>query len=312
MKRPIQYDYIEPLAFGGTLPAPAAFENARVVILPIPLESTTSYVSGTRNGPREILVASSHMELWDEEMNVDVHPIGIHTLPEMELPFDDMADIMIEIRRVATAILEHDKFPVVLGGEHSITSPVVAAMADRYSGVSVLQIDAHADLRDTYMGTRYNHACAMRRALEYARCTQVGIRSMSTEEARIAPTLATRIFYDVNMRQDRNWIERVVDSLSETVYITIDCDGMDPAIMPATGTPEPGGLSWYEMLSLLRAVIAARNVVGVDLVELSPLPAVVAPNFLCAKLIYKILTYRFAKEVAEKAGASLHSAAELT
>lgn len=295
MKPPIEYDHIQPLAFGGTLPHAATFESAKVIILPIPLESTTSYVSGTRNGPREILVASSHMELWDDEMNTDIHPIGIHTLPEMELPFDDMGDIMAEIRRVVAAVLDHDKFPVVLGGEHSLTAPVVAAVATKHSGLSVLQIDAHADLRDTYMGTRFNHACAMRRVLEYARCTQVGIRSMSTDEAKVAPTLPTEIFYDVNMRHDKNWIDQVVESLGETVYITIDCDGMDPAIMPATGTPEPGGLSWYEMLSLLRAVISARNVVGCDLVELSPLPGIVAPNFLCAKLIYKILTYQFTK-----------------
>ena len=294
-KSPVQYDHIEPLAFGGTLPHAATFEDAKAVILPVPLESTTSYVPGTRNGPREILVASSHLELWDEEANADVHPIGIYTLPEMELPFDDMKDIMAEIGRVMAAILEHDKFPIVLGGEHSITSPVVGAIAAKYPGVSVLQIDAHADLRDTYMGTRFNHACAMRRVLDHARCTQVGIRSLSTEEATAAPSLATTIFYDVNMRRDPNWIGKVVESLGDTVYITIDVDGMDPAIMPATGTPEPGGLSWPEMLSLLRAVITARNVVGCDLVELSPLPGVAAPNFLCAKLIYKILTYQFTK-----------------
>ena len=168
-------------------------------------------------------------------------------------------------------------------------------MATKYPGLSVLQIDAHADLRDTYMGTRFNHACAMRRVLEYARCSQVGIRSMLSEEASIAPTLPTEIFYDVHMRRDANWIDQVVESLGEAVYVTIDCDGMDPAIMPATGTPEPGGLSWFEMLSLLRAVISGRNVVGCDLVELSPLPGIVAPNFLCAKLIYKILTYQFSK-----------------
>jgi len=292
---PVRYDHVEPLAFGGTLPEAATFERAKAVILPIPLESTTSYVPGTRNGPREILVASTHLELWDEETATDVHPIGIYTLPEMELPFDDMADIMAEIRRVVAAILEHDKFPIVLGGEHSITSPVVAAMAAKHPGLCVLQIDAHADLRDTYMGTRFNHACAMRRVLEHARCTQVGIRSLSTEEAKAAPALPTRIFYDVNMRRDRDWIEQAVASLGETVYITIDVDGMDPAIMPATGTPEPGGLSWYEILALLRAVISARNVVGCDVVELSPLPGVAAPNFLCAKLVYKILTYQFSK-----------------
>jgi agmatinase len=295
-KPPVQYDYIAPLAFGGTPPAPVTFDTARAVILPVPLESTTSYVPGTRNGPREILVASSHLELWDEELGADIHPAGIFTMPEMELPFADLADIMIEIRRVTSAILEHGKFPIVLGGEHSITGAVVAAMADHHPGVSVLQIDAHADLRDEYMGTRFNHACAMRRSLEYAPLTQVGIRSMSTEEAKAVSRLQTRIFYDVNMRADRNWIQQVVESLGDPVYITIDVDGMDPAIMPATGTPEPGGLSWYEMLSLLRAVISARTVVGCDLVELSPLPGIVAPNFLCAKLVYKILTYQFTKE----------------
>jgi agmatinase len=170
-------------------------------------------------------------------------------------------------------------------------------MASRYPGLSVLQLDAHADLRDSFMGTPHNHACAMRRVLEYARCTQVGIRSLSPEEAEIASSLPTEIFYDYNMRESPDWIERVVDSLSETVYITIDVDGFDPAIMPATGTPEPGGLSWYEALALLRRVIERRTVVGCDIVELSPMPGNIAPNFMCAKLVYKILSYRFAGEV---------------
>ena len=137
----------------------------------------------------------------------------------------------------------------------------------------------------------------MRRVLEHARATQVGIRSLSPEEAEAVPGLPTTIFYDFNMRRDAQWIERVVDSLGETVYITIDCDGLDPAIMPAVGTPEPGGLSWYETLALIRRVIESRRVVGCDIVELCPLPGIVAPNFLCAKLIYKILTYRFGREV---------------
>jgi agmatinase len=295
MALPVKYDHLTPLAFGGTLPEAASYEDAQAVVLPIPLESTTTYIGGTKHGPREILIASSHMELWDEEMNADIHGVGIYTLPEMELPFDDMSDMMREIRRVVAEIVDLGKFPVVLGGEHSITSPVVGALAARHPGLSVLQIDAHADLRDTYMGTRFNHACAMRRVLEHARCTQVGIRSLSSEEAKAAPTLATDIFFDVNMRNDKNWIEQVVGSLGETVYITIDCDGMDPAIMPAVGTPEPGGLSWYEILALLRNVISNRHVVGCDLVELCPIPGIVAPNFLCAKLIYKILTYQFTK-----------------
>jgi agmatinase len=237
------------------------------------------------------------MELWDDEMQVDVHEAGIFTLPEMELPFGELSPLMDEIQRVAGEILNRDKFLVTLGGEHSITPPLVAAAAARYPGLGVLQIDAHADLRDCYMGTRHNHACAMRRALEFAPVTQVGIRSMSTEEAQAAPGLRTKIFYDHSMRRDPAWIARVVDSLPETVYLSIDVDGLDPAIMPATGTPEPGGLSWYEALALLRATIERRRVVACDVVELSPLPGVMAPNFLCAKLVYKILTYRFAEVV---------------
>jgi agmatinase len=240
------------------------------------------------------------MELWDEETQTDVHSIGIFTLPEMEFPFASMDEIVKEIRRVTAEIVNRDKFVFILGGEHSITPAAVGAVAAKFPGLSVLQIDAHADLRESFMGTPHNHACAMRRTLEFARTTQVGIRSLSPEEAAAAPTLATRIFYDFNMREDADWVERVVDSLSEHVYITIDVDGLDPAIMPATGTPEPGGLSWYETLTLLRRVIERRSVVGCDVVELSPMPGHVAPNFLCAKLVYKILSYRFGQEVGAR------------
>jgi N1-aminopropylagmatine ureohydrolase len=297
MSLPFEYDRLAIGEFGGTA-STTDFEHARVAILPIPLDRTTSYVAGTRNGPHEILVASSHMEHWDEEMEADIHSVGLFTLPEMEFPFATMDEVIEEIRRVATELVSRQKFPVILGGEHSITAPVVAAVAARYPGVSVLQIDAHADLRETFMGSPHNHACAMRRVLEYARATQVGIRSLSTEEAAAVPSLPTTIFYDFDMRRHDDWIDRVVASLSETVYITIDCDGFDPAIMPAVGTPEPGGLSWYETLTLLRRVIESRQVVGCDIVELCPLPGNVAPNFLCAKLIYKILSYRFGREIA--------------
>ena len=294
MSFPFSYDHGVPLAFGGTVPHPCSFAEARVVILPVPVDRTTSYVPGTRNGPREILQASSHMELWDEETGTDVHPVGIFTLPEMELPFGELEPLMNEIQRVASEVFSRDKFLVTLGGEHSITPPLVAAAAEKHRGVHVLQIDAHADLRDSYMGTRHNHACAMRRSLEHASITQVGIRSMSTEEAEVIPRLRTSIFYDSSMRRDPAWVDRVVESLGDPVYITIDVDGLDPAIMPATGTPEPGGLSWYEVLAVLRATAEHRDIVGCDIVELSPLPGLMAPNFLCAKLIYKILTYRFA------------------
>jgi agmatinase len=307
MNLPFDYDRVAVGEYGGTTPTTTDFDHARVVVLPVPLDRTTSYVPGTRNGPHEILVASSHMELWDEETGTDVHSIGIFTLPEMEFPFAAMDDVVGEIRRVASEIVGRGKFPVVLGGEHSITPPVVAAVAERHPGLSVLQIDAHADLRESFMGTPHNHACAMRRVLEYARTTQVGIRSLSPEESAAIPGLATTVFYDFNMRRDPDWIDRIVDSLGETVYITIDCDGFDPSIMPATGTPEPGGLGWYEALTLLRRVIEKRTVVGCDLVELSPMPGNVAPNFLCAKLVYKILSYRFGGELKSSSTARAHA-----
>jgi agmatinase len=300
MSLPFDYDHVAVGEFGGTMPTPSDFDRARVVVVPIPLDRTTSYVAGTRNGPHEILVASAHMELWDEETGRDVHSIGIFTLPEMEFPFGTLEGVMKEIQRVAAELLGRGKFPFVIGGEHSVTPPIVAAMAATYPGLSVLQIDAHADLRESFMGTPHNHACAMRRVLEHAPATQVGIRSLSHEEAAAAPHLPTTIFYDFDMRRQPDWIERVVASLGNPVYITIDCDGLDPAIMPAVGTPEPGGLSWYEALALLKRVIEARQVVGCDLVELAPIPGMVAPNFLCAKLVYKILSYRFGPEVAAR------------
>ena len=296
MDFPFQYDHAAPLVFGGALPVRSSFDNASVVILPVPVDRTTSYVGGTRNGPHEILQASSHMELWDDEMRADVHGVGIFTLPEMELPFGEMEAVIDEIERVAYEVIGRDKFLVTLGGEHSITPPLVSAAARKYSGMSLLQIDAHADMRDSYMGTVHNHACAMRRSLHYARLTQVGIRSLSTEEAEVLPSLNTTVFFDVSMRKDPDWIAAIVETLADDVYVSIDVDGLDPAIMPATGTPEPGGLSWTEITALLRAVAERRRIVAADVVELSPIPGMVAPSFLCAKLIYKLLTYRFASD----------------
>lgn len=300
MEFPFQYDHGAPLVFGGTLPHRRSFHESKAVVLPVPVDRTTSYVGGTRNGPHEILQASSHMELWDEEMQADVHGIGIFTLPEMELPFGEMQPLVDEIERVAYEVIGRDKFLVALGGEHSITPPLVSATARRYPKLSVLQIDAHADMRDAYMGTIHNHACAMRRCLEFASITQVGIRSLSTEEAEALPRLGSTVFYDYSMRRDPKWMERVVESLGDTVYVTIDVDGMDPAIMPATGTPEPGGLSWPEITALLRVTAERRRIVGADVVELSPIAGMVAPSFLCAKLVYKLLTYCFASDPAAR------------
>jgi agmatinase len=294
MDVPVSYAHLQPLAFGGLQPASRSFAEATTIVLPVPFERTTSYVTGTRNAPREILLASNQVELWDEEIAGDEHMGTIFTLPEMEIASGDIESALGEIRRVARALISQNKFLVVLGGEHSVTVPVVEAFAEHQAGLSVLQIDAHADLRDSYQGSRYSHACAMRRLVDRVPCVQVGIRSLSRGEAEALPTLNTRVFYDRTMRRDVDWIDRVVEALSPRVYVTIDCDGLDPAVMPAVGTPEPGGLSWAELLGLLRAVFSRRQVVGCDLVELCPIPGLVAPTFLCAKLIAKILAYRLA------------------
>ncbi|MBE3099504.1 MAG: agmatinase [Planctomycetes bacterium] len=295
MTIPVQYNHFQPLCFSGWQPESRTFAGSAAVVLPVPFERTTSYVAGTRNAPREILLASGQVELYDEEMATDAHMDRVFTLPELELPSADIDMAIGEIRRVVRGLVPHGKFVIVLGGEHSVTVPVVEAFAERTPDLCVLQIDAHADLRDSYQGSRYSHACAMRRVVERVPCTQVAIRSLSREEAEALPALPTRVFFDRTMRQDPDWMARVVDSLAPRVYLTIDCDGIDPAIMPAVGTPEPGGLSWTELLTLVRRVIAEREVVGCDLVELCPLPGLIAPTFLCAKLISKILAYRLAR-----------------
>ena len=181
------YDHAPPLWFGGALPTVTSFDDSAAVILPVPLDRTTSYVPGTRNGPRELILASAQVELWDEELGVDVHPQGIHTLPEMDVSHGSMEAAMAHIHQTASAIMDQGKFLVTLGGEHSITSPLVAAAATRHPGLTVLQIDAHADLRDGYQGEHHSHASAMRRSLESAPVVQVGIRNISEEEARALP-----------------------------------------------------------------------------------------------------------------------------
>jgi len=291
MPEPV-YGRLQPTQFGGALPEESNYQTARAVILPAPLDRTTSYVPGTRNGPRELLIASAQVELWDEEIGVDVHGRGVATPPEMDLTSGSMESALAELGRVAGAILGDGKFLIALGGEHSITSPLVAEAAARHRGLSVLQVDAHADLRAGYQGQRHSHAAAMRRTAEFAPLVQVGIRNISEEEVEALPSIGTTIFYDWNMRDDPHWIARAVDALSDTVYITIDLDGLDPATMPAVGTPEPGGLSWRELTTLLRRTFEKKQVVACDVVELCPVPGLVAPNFLAARLVYKLLTYK--------------------
>lgn len=293
MEGPVDYDASRPHQFGGVLPHPREFADSAAVILPIPLDRTTSYVSGTRHGPRELLLASAQVELWDEELSVDVHPHGMVTLPELDLSSLPLESAIAEIGRVATALFDTGKFLVTLGGEHSITSALVRAASARHRGLTVLQIDAHADLRDVYQEQRHSHACAMRRTIEYAPLVQVGIRNISEDEVHALPGLPTTMFYDWNMREDPAWIDRAVAALGDEVYITIDLDGLDPATMPAVGTPEPGGLSWRELTSLLRRTFERKTVVACDVVELCPVPGLAAPNFIAARLVYKLLTYRF-------------------
>ncbi len=282
-----------PFTFGALEQDDESFDRAKAVVLPVPFERTTSYVPGTKNGPREILSASSQVELYDEELGCEVSDIGIHTLPGMESPFASTADAFAEMRRVSAWLAGAGKYVVALGGEHALTAPLVAGVADVHPGVTVLQIDAHADLRESYLGDRNSHASAMRRVLEHAPTVQVAIRNLSAPEAAAVPGLRTSVFYDWNMREDPRWMDRVVDALGEKVYITIDCDGIDPAVMPAVGTPEPGGLSWRELLSLLKLTMSRRTVVAADVVELCPIPGFVAPNFLAARLVYKLIGYRF-------------------
>ena len=282
-----------PFTFGALEQDAGSFDRAGAVVLPVPFERTTSYVPGTKNGPREIIAASGQVELYDEELGREICDVGIHTLPAMESPFASTDDAFAEMRRVAEWLAGAGKFFVALGGEHALTAPLVAGVAAVHPGVTVLQIDAHADLRESYMGDRHSHASAMRRVLEYAPAVQVGIRNLSAPEEEAIPGLETTVFYDWNMRNDPEWITRVVEALGEKVYITIDCDGLDPAIMPAVGTPEPGGLTWRETLTLLRRVMEAKTVVAADVVELCPIPGFVAPNFLAARLVYKLIGYRF-------------------
>ncbi|MBI4467031.1 MAG: agmatinase [Acidobacteria bacterium] len=291
-----RYPAALPFRFGGLEDEQARYETARAVVVPVPLERTTTYARGTRRGPAAILEASRNMELFDEELQVETGAtVGIATLEEMDTETGGLENILAHIHTTVLALLEEGKFPVLLGGEHSLTPPAVSAAARKFSDLSVLQIDAHADLRESYQGNPNSHACAMRRVLEVCPAVQVGIRSLSKEEATDIPRLKTRIFWakDLVGRPAAEWAPEVVAALSPHVYLTIDLDAFDPALMPATGTPEPGGLSWEQVTGLLRLVGRQRKLVALDVVELLPTPGLHAADFLAAKLIYRSLGYVF-------------------
>ena len=285
-----------PVNFGGLSESLSDYENARVLVWPVPFEGTVSYGAGTRYGPEAIIDASRHMELFDEEINGETAQIGIHTLEAIDA--NRSPDLMMgALYEEARRLLNTGKFICMLGGEHSISGPVIRAHKERFPKLSVLQIDAHADLRDTYDGTPHSHASVMRRVVEMCSVVQVGIRSLSSEEASVIPLLPTRIFFAKDIVGRTEWIEEVPDSLSEEVYLTIDVDGLDPSLIPTTGTPEPGGLMWYDVINLIRFVAEKRRIVGMDVTELSTLPGNNSPSFLTAKLIYKTLGYIFRDQV---------------
>ena len=287
-----------PMNFGGIAEAEfSSFENARILVWPISYEGTVSYGGGTGRGAAAIIDASRNMELYDEETDAEVYKLGIHTLDESP-PLDPPERMMAALYDLSKERVKTGKFICMIGGEHSVSAPVIRAHAEKFPNLSVLQIDAHADLRDTYDGTPHSHASIMARVVKDMRipAVQVGIRSISAEEARALDKLPTRIFWAKDIVGRSDWWDEAVDGLTENVYLTIDIDGLDPSLVWATGTPEPGGLGWYETIGLIRTLTKKRRVVGMDLTEYSYVEGQNASAFLCAKLIYKTLAFVFEKE----------------
>ncbi len=284
-----------PSTFLGLDEDASKLSSAGAVILPVPYESTTSYGGGAQAGPGAIIDASKYIELYDQELDCEPSDLGIHTLPPLELTRAGAESAMAELGSAYGTVLDSiaGRFPIMLGGEHSVSSPPIRCHADRIPGrLSVLQFDAHADLRASFDGTEYSHACAMARILDCADVVGVGIRGISREEVEVARAASSvdLIFAD-EMWENDQWIDRALEALGEDVYITFDVDYLDPSLMPSTGTPEPGGGDWYRTLRLLRRVFQERNVVGCDVVELAPIPGFHAPDFLVAKLVYKLIGY---------------------
>ncbi|MFH2028553.1 MAG: agmatinase [Nanoarchaeota archaeon] len=272
---------------------PAEFCNiktSKIVVLPVPYDATSTWIKGADKGPKAIIDASANMELFDIETNSEVYKKGIFTdSPIAEDVIPEKLSDMVE--KKVSEFIGQDKFTVVIGGEHSVSIGAIKAHCHKYDNISVLQLDAHSDLRENYHGSKYNHACVMARAKELCPIVQVGIRSMDISEFKNIDK--GRIFFAEDIQRNKDWIKEVVGLLSDNVYVTIDLDVFDPSIMPSTGTPEPGGLLWYEVIDLLKEVIRKKELVGMDVVELCPNKNNKSPDFLAAKLIYKILSYKF-------------------
>ncbi|MCX6272930.1 MAG: agmatinase [Bacteroidetes bacterium] len=274
----------------GDIPLEYARETARVVILPIPYDGTSTWIKGADKGPEALLEASANMELYDIETDTEVYLKGIYTAPPV-LEKSSPEKMVEAVYRAAGRYVAEGKFVVGLGGEHSVTYGQVKAYFDNFPAMSVLQLDAHTDLRGVYEGSPYNHACVMARVQELCPIVQVGIRSMDVgEKKRLNPE---RVFWAHRVHGSQEWWDKAVGLLSDDVFITIDLDVFDPAILPSTGTPEPGGLLWYETLAFLKYVISKKNVIGFDIVELCPSAQSPSSDFLAAKLVYKLLSYKF-------------------
>lgn len=278
------YSKLEPFNFGGL--AEQNYAKAKVVVFPVPYDSTTYYKPGAKEGPRAIIDASRHMEIYDIKSGKSLKDTDVFTLEELEPSKNSPKETLSRVEKVIAQILADKKIPFMLGGEHSITAGAVWAFAKAQKDFSVLQIDAHSDLRDVFEGTKFHHASVMRRVREKVpSVVQIGIRSMCSEEAEyIEKKKIKNIFFAPNLP-----MEKILSSLKKNVYLTFDIDALDPSIMPATGTPEPGGLGWYETLEFLEAVAKTKNIIGADLVELAPIPGLIFPDFLAAKLACKII-----------------------
>ena len=263
------------------------YQESEIVIVPVPYDETSTWMKGADKGPDAILNASVNLEFYDIETASEAHLKGIYTVPpilQKESPESLTEDVYYRI----LTLLSEKKFPVIIGGNHTVSIGSVKAFSEFYYDLSVLQLDAHSDLRQEYEGSKLNHACAMARAREFAPIVQVGIRSMSAEELPFVER--DRMFYSHELYNDKNLYKKAIDKLSENVYITIDLDVFDPSLLPSTGTPEPGGLCWYQVMKLLASVSRSKQIVGFDVVELCPSEHK-APDFLAAKLIYKLLSY---------------------
>lgn len=271
----------------------ANLENATIVLIPVPYDGTSTWQKGADQGPRAFLKSSENMELYDIETDSEVYKQGVYlTEPVLE---NASPEAMVEaVHQITKKFLHKNKFVTLFGGEHSISIGSIRAFSEYFDDLTVLHIDAHADLRKEYQGSAYNHACALYEANQTTNLVQVGIRSMDISETRIINQ--DKVFFAHEITENDYWKENVIELLTENVFITFDLDALDPSIMPSTGTPEPGGLLWYETLELLKHVFQEKNVVGFDIVELCPNPQDKSSDFLAAKLYYKMLSYKFSNQ----------------